>query len=820
MTTYNKMLLLLLALFSFCTTRALATVNGALSGTVLDDKGVAVANAKVTITGNGIEKDLTSSATGTFQAFPLTIGDYVVSVTADGFVPYKSTVTVAASNTPLEVRLSPGEMQMKVTAKRNEITSAPDSSRSLDQSDIEQLPQGNTQDIRHLLYDTTPGFWEGPFGQVFTRGNHANLQYQVDGIQLPDSVGGSFGEAFTPVNIDHMEILTGGLQPEFGNRLAGVINIVTKSGSTEQGGEIGTSFGSYNQTQSYATYGGADVSGAWHYLLSVNASSTGRGLDTPAPADINADQNGGSEDVVHDQEYSSDEFMKLDWQADNFNKFILSAFVENKFNQIPDYDSSFDPGGPNFAYFNGNLDPLGNGPFNYVPSTTNDTQAEANRYVEFSWVHTFDDESFIQISPYFKESNLTFNGDPANDLAFAGNPANNSIAANWLNNDGVTLLDSSYSQDRTSDNYGTQVDYTWRPDSNNLIKAGTQLLFTQSSGPVSVLEVSNTGSGPVTLPPGIDTSMDQGFEEGVYVQDELTLAKWLVLSGGVRFDAIQYTLNIGGASGQVQDDDSNWGPRIGLSILASDDTKFHLFYGKQFMPAPPEDLKDTFVALGVGQALVPYNIKAEKDDYFEAGWAQQMGTHLFTLNGYLKLATNMLDESQLLNTGIDQPFNYAQGYAQGIEVSLRGKLDKDWSDFANYTYSLAEGEGISGGDFAFTQALLPPQGIYQPLDHAEIHTVNFGLTYNPGDLWITGTGYFGGGLSSGPGLAERLPSHFTYDATIGYAFKKGTGLNGLKASLDVINIGNYPYVIFINDGYNGNHYENGREFVFRLAEQI
>ena len=61
-------------------------------------------------------------------------------------------------------------------------------------------------------------------------------------IQLPDSVGGSFGEAFTPVNIDHMEILTGGLPAEYGNRLAGVVNIVTKSGSTQPGGEIGTSF--------------------------------------------------------------------------------------------------------------------------------------------------------------------------------------------------------------------------------------------------------------------------------------------------------------------------------------------------------------------------------------------------------------------------------------------------------------------------------------------------------------------------------------------------------------------------------------------------
>jgi len=95
-----------------------------------------------------------------------------------------------------------------------------------------------------------------------------------------------------------------------------------------------------------------------------------------------------------------------------------------------------------------------------------------------------------------------------------------------------------------------------------------------------------------------------------------------------------------------------------------------------------------------------------------------------------------------------------------------------------------------------------------------------GLTYNPGDFWVTAEGLYGGGLSTGPGNSLRLPNHLTMDATIGYAFKKGSGLSGFKASLDVLNVFDDPYVIFINNGYNGNHYENGQEFIFRLAESI
>jgi hypothetical protein len=42
----------------------------------------------------------------------------------------------------------------------------------------------------------------------------------------------------------------------------------------------------------------------------------------------------------------------------------------------------------------------------------------------------------------------------------------------------------------------------------------------------------------------------------------------------------------------------------------------------------------------------------------------------------------------------------------------------------------------------------------------------------------------------------------------------------MKASLDAENIFDNPYTIFIDNGYNGNHYEAGREFIFHLAKEI
>ncbi|HUO58363.1 MAG TPA: TonB-dependent receptor [bacterium] len=796
MTIYKKLFFLLFVLFSLSTGRVLATVDGALSGTVYDDKGVALPNAKVTIKGVGEEKDVTTTATGTYEAFPLTYGEYNVGVEVDGFSPYQGKVEVSG-NSMLDIHLVPtagGEMQMTVREKRHLITHSSTSSKSIDSAEIAQLPQGDTASLPTLLYTTNAGMVEGPFGQVFTRGNHANLQYQIDGIQLPDSTGGSFGEAFATANIDHMDIITGGLPAEFGTRLAGVVNIVTKSGSTTPGGNIGLSYGSYNQLNPFANYGGSDSSGAFHYFLSTSSTYTDRGLDTPNPASPTDDSSGGSE-AVHDKSYGSNQFGKFDWVADNSNKLVLIAFSENKSFQIPNYPSSFDQNSP---FFNTYTDPYGNGPFNYVPNGTNDTQSESNKYIEFSWKHSFGDDSFLQVSPYWKQSNVVFNNDLANDLAAASL---------------FPVVSDSFSEDRTSNNLGMQVDYSLRADSNNLIKIGAQALWTQSFGVAGVVEVDNatTPGSPVTTTTS-DNATDNGYQEGIYLQDDLTLAKWLVLNAGVRFDATQFVFP------DTTANDSLVEPRVGLNILPTENTKVHFFYGKLFMPAPPEDLRDTFNSLGQGQ-LTPYDIKAEKDDYFEAGIAQQVGDHLFSVNGYYKDAVDMLDDTQLLNTAIAQPYNFEHGYAYGVEVGINGKIDNQWSDFANYSYEIAKGEGLAGGIFAIPGSTYGTSD-YAFLDHCQIHTVNGGLTYNPGDLWVTAEGLFGGGLSTGDNNSLRLPSHFTANITLGYAFKKETGLQGLKASLDVLNLFDNQYPIFIANGFNGNHYEAGRQFVFRLAKEI
>ena len=181
-----------------------------------------------------------------------------------------------------------------------------------------------------------------------------------------------------------------------------------------------------------------------------------------------------------------------------------------------------------------------------------------------------------------------------------------------------------------------------------------------------------------------------------------------------------------------------------------------------------ENLRDTFVNHGRGPAFAPFDIKAEKDDFFEIGPERTRGSaraNAVAANVYYKSAlTDLLDDAQLLNTSIAQPFNFATGYAYGIELSAKGQINDEWSDYVNYSFEIAKGQGISGGVFAF-QPGQPAAGdrLLIALDHVQEHTANMGVTYAKSGFWVTGQGLFGSGLCTGPANSLSLPDHFTVD---------------------------------------------------------
>jgi outer membrane receptor protein involved in Fe transport len=861
----SEFFLVLVGSLSLSVSTAWAGVQGSIFGSVVDEQEIAVPQAHVQLLNSEgkVIRETDTSVTGNYEFLEVPMGDYQVSVQAPDLRPYRYSAHVSsAPGIPTQVRLSSAsgspaptdqELVLQVKAKKKLIQSSSSTSRTeLQQEQIKKLPQGSEASLSKLISSTTPGVVQGPFGQMFVRGSHANIQYQIDGVQMPESPSNSFGPAFSPRNFERMEIITGGIPAEYGQRLGAVLNIVTKSGPEVPSGEVELNYGSYNTFSPHLLYGGSNESGNVHYYFGLNYNRTDRGLDTPQPESQNNQFQGGR-DSIHNHSHGDSEFAKVDWQVNNSNKLSFVLFHSYSFFEIPNYPSSFQPTDPFFqsdfpnvftqnqsgghdhsghsdhsdhsghdhshshdhdhdhdhdhsdshshthshsgGRWNGENQHSGQdgSMFNYVPSNTNDTQFERNAYVQTIWKHTLSEKSFLQVAPYYKYSQIVVTNDPVNDLATAAGGATPITGA----------TPTSFSQNRHINNLGLKADYSHRIHDQHLLKTGIQTQISESSGRLSIQR-------SLLENPYSDSTNGTGYYEGIYLQDDYYLTRSLILNAGLRFDAVQFKFD------DASSRDSLLQPRIGLNYMLTDTTKLHVFYGRLFQPASLENLRKTFNQ--VQPDPTPYDIKAQKDHYYEVGLAQQfLGTQLVNFNLFYKDSENVIDEKALLRTSLVQPFNFAVGYAYGAEVGLRGKVTEDWSEYANYSYTIAKGKGISGGIWT---GEAPDNTEYQFLDHVQLHTANLGVTYEKNNFWWTGQSVFGSGLRTGPDNNVSLPSHLTFDTTVGYSFTGKSWLTRFRLSGDVLNILDNRYPITIANTYNNSNYAAGRQFFLRLTKEI
>src|SRR5437868_2983675 len=75
-----------------------------------------------------------------------------------------------------------------------------------------------------------PAVAQDSFGQLHVRGEHANLQYRIDDVLLPESIPG-FGQELETRFADNISLITGALPAQFGFRNTGVIDIHIKNGA-------------------------------------------------------------------------------------------------------------------------------------------------------------------------------------------------------------------------------------------------------------------------------------------------------------------------------------------------------------------------------------------------------------------------------------------------------------------------------------------------------------------------------------------------------------------------------------------------------------
>jgi hypothetical protein len=165
-----------------------------------------------------------------------------------------------ASQTPGTPPEPATSLELDVTAKaldvaRGEI--APSLGASVYQfqrQTIENQVQGDNAPVNQVLLQA-PGVVQDSFGQLHVRGDHGNLQFRINGVQLPEGIN-VFGQALETRLADSVSLITGALPAQYGFRTAAIIDIQTKTGTLEPGGSISMYGGARDWLQPSFEYGG------------------------------------------------------------------------------------------------------------------------------------------------------------------------------------------------------------------------------------------------------------------------------------------------------------------------------------------------------------------------------------------------------------------------------------------------------------------------------------------------------------------------------------------------------------------------------------
>ena len=118
-------------------------------------------------------------------------------------------------------------------------------------------------------------------GDLHVRGEHANLQYRINDVLLPEGITG-FGLELDPRFVESMQLITGSLPAAYGFRTAGVVDIHTKSGAFENGGAVEMYGGSYDTIRPSFEYGGSQ--GKWNYFMDGSYDHNSLGIENPTPS--------------------------------------------------------------------------------------------------------------------------------------------------------------------------------------------------------------------------------------------------------------------------------------------------------------------------------------------------------------------------------------------------------------------------------------------------------------------------------------------------------------------------------------------------------
>ncbi len=210
---------------------AFAGTNGILEGNVKDKQsGEPLPGVNVVLT--GVQLGVATDTNGYYEIQNIWAGKYEVRFSLIGYRTHiiKNVIINPDLKTTLHVQLEETGLELEeITVVQEKPLIQRDVTGTtfiVSGEELELLPVDRVTDLIGLKAGVTlEGNVRG--------GKTTEVIYLVDGLPVQDVIAGGLGATLPNSSVVGVSIYTGGFEPEYGNALSGVVNIVTKTGSND-----------------------------------------------------------------------------------------------------------------------------------------------------------------------------------------------------------------------------------------------------------------------------------------------------------------------------------------------------------------------------------------------------------------------------------------------------------------------------------------------------------------------------------------------------------------------------------------------------------